>query len=109
MHPPLFQPHPLCRGEVEALVKCHDDFPVLKFLNWCGDAKLALDLCFREEKKLRVRLNPRVSTTLPSPLARTGGGGGGSGGGGGGGSGGSGGGGGAASGGAVGGAAGGAQ
>ena len=70
MHPPLFQPHPLCRGEVEALVKCHDDFPILKFADWCGETKAALDRCFREEKKLRVKLNPRVSTTLPSALAR---------------------------------------
>ena len=70
MHPPLFQPHPLCRGEVDALVRCHEDFPVLKFVNWCGDAKQALDLCFREEKKLRIKLNPRVSSTLPSAIAR---------------------------------------
>jgi hypothetical protein len=70
MHPPLFQPHPLCRGEVEALVKCHEDFPILKFADWCGESKAALDRCFREEKKLRVKLNPRVSTTLPSALAR---------------------------------------
>jgi len=73
MHPPLFQPHPLCRGEVDALVRCHEDFPVLKFVNWCGDAKQALDLCFREEKKLRIKLNPRVSSTLPSasPVLRS--------------------------------------
>ena len=70
MHPPLFQPHPLCRGEVEALVRCHEDFPVLKFANWCGEAKTALDLCFREEKKLRLRLNPRVRRTLPAAIAR---------------------------------------
>ncbi len=60
MHPPLYQPHPLCRAEVDALVTCHDDNPVMKFFNACGDAKAALDLCFREEKKLRRKLNPRV-------------------------------------------------
>ena len=70
MHPPLYQPHPLCRGEVEALVKCHEDFPLLKFVDWCGEAKAALDRCFREEKKLRVRLNPRVSSSLPAAIAR---------------------------------------
>ena len=79
MHPPLFQPHPLCEREVVALVRCHEDHPFLKFLNACGDAKLALDLCFREEKVLRRRLNPRVSTTMPSPLEKAGGGGGGGG------------------------------
>jgi COX assembly mitochondrial protein 2 len=61
MHPPLYQPHPLCRAEVDALVACHDGNPVMKFFNACGDAKAALDLCFREEKKLRRKLNPRVS------------------------------------------------
>jgi len=75
MHPPLFQPHPLCRAEVDALVRCHDDHPLLKFVNYCGDAKVALDLCFREEKVLRRRLNPRVSATLPSALAVVGAGG----------------------------------
>ena len=72
MHPPLFAPHPLCEEEVKALVKCHEDFPVLKFFNHCGDVKIALDLCFREEKKLRKKLNPRVSSSLPSPLVRNG-------------------------------------
>jgi COX assembly protein 2 len=73
MHPPLFAPHPLCEGEVKALVKCHEDNPVMKFFNACGDVKVALDLCFREEKKLRKKLNPRVSSSLPSPLVRGGG------------------------------------
>ncbi len=71
MHPPLFQPHPLCKAEVEALVKCHEENPVAKFWNACGDTKLALDLCFREEKQLRKKLNPRVSSTLPSALKMT--------------------------------------
>ena len=70
MHPPLHQPHPLCREEVTALIRCHDENPFLKFVNVCGDAKTALDLCFREEKVLRKKLNPRVSTTMPSPLQR---------------------------------------
>jgi hypothetical protein len=45
----------------------------MKFFNACGDVKVALDLCFREEKKLRKKLNPRVSSSLPSPLVRGGG------------------------------------
>ncbi len=83
MHPPLFQPHPLCKGEVEALVRCHEDHPVGKFFNYCGEVKLALDLCFKEEKKLRKKLNPRTSLSLPAGVQLTGplqGGGGGGGG-----------------------------
>ena len=68
MHPPLFQSHPLCKTEVDALVACHEEYPILKFFNACGDIKIALDLCFREEKKLRKKLNPKVSTNLPSAL-----------------------------------------
>ncbi len=69
MHPPLFKPHPLCKQEVEDLVRCHTDRPYMKFLGVCNDAKSALDLCFREEKNLRRRLNKRVSTTMPSVLS----------------------------------------
>jgi len=47
MHPPLFQPHPLCEGEVQALVKCHTDHNVAKFWGACNDAKHALDMCVR--------------------------------------------------------------
>lgn len=68
MHPPLFQSHPLCKTEVDALVACHEENPVMKFFNACGDIKTALDLCFREEKKLRKKLNPKVSASLPSAL-----------------------------------------
>lgn len=86
MHPPLFQPHPLCKPEVDALVACHKENPVAKFVNACGDAKLALDFCFKEEKKLRKKLNPKVSAVFPSALTMNGelrqGGGGGAGGGG---------------------------
>ena len=66
MHPPLFKPHPLCKQEVEDLVRCHAERPYLKFVGACNDAKSALDMCFREEKKLRQKLNKHVSTTMPS-------------------------------------------
>lgn len=61
MHPPLYKAHPLCQPEVEELVRCHSEKPVLKFFGACNDAKHWLDTCFREEKKLRKSLNPRVS------------------------------------------------
>ena len=67
MHPPLFKPHPLCEREVETLVACHAANPLLKFLDACGPAKAAMDVCFREEKKLRVQLNRRI----PDPLELT--------------------------------------
>jgi Cytochrome c oxidase biogenesis protein Cmc1 like len=63
MHPPLYKPHPLCKKEVEDLVKCHEENPWMKFLDACGPAKRTLDACFREEKKLRVKLNKK----LPDP------------------------------------------
>ena len=47
MHPPLFQPHPLCEGEVQALVRCHEENKVSKFWGACNDSKHALDMCFR--------------------------------------------------------------
>lgn len=60
MHPPLYKPHPLCKKEVEDLIKCHEDNPFMKFLDACGPAKRTMDACFREEKKLRVKLNKRL-------------------------------------------------
>ena len=68
MHPPLFKPHPLCKGEVETLVRCHEENPLMKFLNACGEAKIEMDKCFREEKKLRVQLNKRIPNPADSPL-----------------------------------------
>ena len=67
MHPPLFKPHPLCQKEVDALVSCHAEHPLMKFLDACGPAKVAMDFCFREEKKLRVKLNKRI----PDPIETT--------------------------------------
>lgn len=50
MHPPLFRPHPDCSHSVEELVRCHNENPILKFGGVCNDVKIAMDLCFREEK-----------------------------------------------------------
>ena len=37
---------------IEALQECHRDHPIAKFWGHCNDQKIALDACFREEKKL---------------------------------------------------------
>jgi COX assembly protein 2 len=66
MHPPLFKSHPLCKAEVDTLVKCHDENPYVKFFGVCNEAKSLMDLCFREEKNLRKKLNKKVPTNLPS-------------------------------------------
>ena len=36
MHPPLYQPHPLCGEEVLEFTECHKNNPVAKFFNACG-------------------------------------------------------------------------
>lgn len=47
MHPPLFKPHPLCQDQIKALVTCHEQNKVLKFLGVCNTPKAELDACFR--------------------------------------------------------------
>lgn len=37
---------------IEELQLCHRDHPVAKFWGHCNDQKIALDACFRQEKKL---------------------------------------------------------
>ena len=69
MHPPLFKPHPLCEREVAALVSCHAANPIMKFLDACGGHKAAMDACFRDEKKLRVSLNRRITDPLDAAPA----------------------------------------
>jgi len=66
MHPPLFKAHPLCKPEVDSLVKCHTENPYAKFFGVCNEAKACMDLCFREEKVLRKKLNKKVPTDRPS-------------------------------------------
>ena len=51
MHPPLNKPHPLCDGLVKDLQFCHVDNPYMKFVGTCNKYKIAMDDCFREEKK----------------------------------------------------------
>lgn len=60
MHPPLDRPHPHCEQVVKDLKACHKD-TWKKFTGGCNDAKLALDRCFKEEKKeLLAKLNADV-------------------------------------------------
>ncbi len=40
----------MCSHLAEALVKCHEDFPIKKFFGECNEAKAMMDACFREEK-----------------------------------------------------------
>ena len=70
MHPPLYQAHPLCREHVEAFAKCHEDNPVLKFLNACGALEAEMNVCFREEKNLRRQLNRERGPQPPFRLIR---------------------------------------
>ena len=82
MHPPLHRPHPKCAAVrraptpsasaarvrhlpspsaraqlVDLLVACHDEKPYAKFWGACNDAKLAMDVCFRDEKEEKRRAN----------------------------------------------------
>ena len=57
MHPPLFKPHPKCEDVVQRLLACHEEKPYGKFFGACNEPKLALDMCFREEKEERRRAN----------------------------------------------------
>jgi COX assembly mitochondrial protein 2 len=50
MHPLLDKPHPDCVNEVTSLKECHAD-TWKKFTGQCNDIKVALDICFRAEKK----------------------------------------------------------
>mmetsp|Transcript_30415 Transcript_30415/g.40157 ORF Transcript_30415/g.40157 Transcript_30415/m.40157 type:complete len:80 (+) Transcript_30415:18-257(+) len=68
MHPPLFKPHPKCQEAVEALLKCHEENPVMKFFGECNDAKAILDKCFREEKEERRRANKQKADAFQQRL-----------------------------------------
>lgn len=37
--------------EIAALLRCHDENPVAKFVGVCGNAKAAMDKCFKKEKE----------------------------------------------------------
>ena len=41
------------KQEAAALKLCHSEHPYAKFWGICNDQKLALDACFRNEKKLK--------------------------------------------------------
>ncbi|GBG29975.1 COX assembly mitochondrial protein 2 [Hondaea fermentalgiana] len=57
MHPPLDRPHPYCQDVIDALRKCHEDNPYMKFLGSCNEPKAALDQCFRAEKEVMRKAN----------------------------------------------------
>lgn len=57
MHPSLYKPHPKCEHLIQALVACHEQYPMMKFFGQCNEFKAAMDTCFREEKVERRRLN----------------------------------------------------
>jgi len=61
MHPPLDRPHPDCQEEIKALNNCHDD-TWKKYTGGCNDIKVALDKCFKQEKK---RLLDELNKDLP--------------------------------------------
>jgi COX assembly mitochondrial protein 2 len=53
MHPLLDRPHPDCGKEISELKACHAD-NWKKFTGQCNDIKVALDNCFRAEKKKKI-------------------------------------------------------
>lgn len=58
MHPPLTaDSHPRCLAHISALVTCHADHAVLKFVGHCNAQKDALDACFKEEKAWKRQIN----------------------------------------------------
>mmetsp|Transcript_14294 Transcript_14294/g.23331 ORF Transcript_14294/g.23331 Transcript_14294/m.23331 type:complete len:91 (-) Transcript_14294:84-356(-) len=57
MHPPLLRPHPMCQDVIEALTKCHEDHPYMKYLGKCNMCKVELDQCFRIEKEVTRKAN----------------------------------------------------
>jgi COX assembly mitochondrial protein 2 len=60
MHPPLDRPHPHCEAVIRELKDCHKD-TFKKFTGGCNDIKVALDQCFKREKKeLLEQLNADV-------------------------------------------------
>ena len=64
-----------CPQDVERFVQCHEDHPIGKFFNACGPLEAAMNACFREEKKLRLKLNrenpPKPWFPMPAELLRT--------------------------------------
>ncbi|KAL6771441.1 CMC2 [Auxenochlorella protothecoides x Auxenochlorella symbiontica] len=80
MHPPLYKnKHPSCIEVIDALNRCHKERSIAKFWGVCTDQKLALDACFRQEKKdnrarnfekaraERERLEVKIGTGAATP------------------------------------------
>lgn len=45
--------------EIAALLQCHEENPLAKFVGVCGTAKAALDKCFKKEKEKKRDANFR--------------------------------------------------
>lgn len=60
------------QAEVEALIKCHEEKPYGKFFNACGTIAEDLNVCFREEKKLRKAMNTPAGRRALSDAAKAG-------------------------------------
>ncbi|KAL3160493.1 hypothetical protein ABBQ32_010804 [Trebouxia sp. C0010 RCD-2024] len=72
MHPPLhIHKHPHCKKLIEDLQACHCDHPVAKFWGHCNDQKIALDACFRQEKKLNSAINRQKAKAFKDKLLRS--------------------------------------
>ncbi|CAL8465390.1 g4926 [Coccomyxa elongata] len=58
MHPPLHvSKHPHCKKEIEALISCHTEHALAKFIGKCNQQKWDLDACFKREKAIKRALN----------------------------------------------------
>ncbi|KAL0029352.1 hypothetical protein WJX77_001687 [Trebouxia sp. C0004] len=72
MHPPLhIHKHPHCKKLIEALNDCHRDHSVAKFWGHCNDQKLALDACFRQEKRIKSAINREKAKAFQAKLQRS--------------------------------------
>ena len=47
----------MCKDQVDALTKCHEDHPIAKFWGKCNQQKAAMDRCFKIEKEAKRKVN----------------------------------------------------
>jgi len=71
MHPTLSGlSHPHCADLIDALVTCHETESFVKKWGFgvCNAPKAALDLCFREEKKMKRAANKEKKAAMTARL-----------------------------------------
>ncbi|GMJ05649.1 hypothetical protein like AT4G21192 [Hibiscus trionum] len=69
MHPPLtLHRQPMCAEIIEEFQKFHLEHPIAKFFGECTKLKIKLDLCFRQEKALKRKVNFEQSKKLKERL-----------------------------------------